>query len=49
MGYLRLEADPDPVRVRAAFVSDADIRAMTALYAPPLTALPLVELEPRIA
>ena len=26
VGYVRLEADPDPVRVRAAFVSDADIR-----------------------
>jgi S-DNA-T family DNA segregation ATPase FtsK/SpoIIIE len=30
VGYVRLEAAPDPVRVRAAFVSDADIRAMTA-------------------
>ena len=28
VGYVRLEADPDPVRVRAAFVSDDDIRAM---------------------
>jgi hypothetical protein len=25
---MRLEASPDPVRVRAAFVSDADIQAM---------------------
>ncbi len=33
VGYLRLEADPDPVRVRAAFVSDDDIRAMAAEYA----------------
>ena len=33
VGYLRLEADPDPVRVRAAFVSDDDIRAMAALFA----------------
>src|SRR6185437_12279423 len=24
VGYLRIEADPDPVRVRAAFVSDDD-------------------------
>src|ERR1700733_4265571 len=29
VGFIRLEADPDPVRVRAAFVSDDDIRAMT--------------------
>ena len=30
VGFVRLEASPDPVRVRAAFVSDADIQAMTA-------------------
>ncbi|MFI9556027.1 FtsK/SpoIIIE domain-containing protein [Nonomuraea endophytica] len=30
IGYVRLEADPNPVRVRAAFVSDADIRAMVS-------------------
>ena len=35
VGFIRLEADPDPVRVRAAFVSDDDIRAMTAAYAVP--------------
>jgi DNA segregation ATPase FtsK/SpoIIIE, S-DNA-T family len=35
VGYVRLETDPDPVRVRAAFVSDADIRAMVAQYATP--------------
>jgi DNA segregation ATPase FtsK/SpoIIIE, S-DNA-T family len=43
VGYLRLEADPDPIRVRSAFVSDHDIRAMAADYAPPpvtLRALP---------
>jgi DNA segregation ATPase FtsK/SpoIIIE, S-DNA-T family len=34
VGYLRLESDPDPIRVRAAFVSDDDIRAMNAEYAP---------------
>jgi S-DNA-T family DNA segregation ATPase FtsK/SpoIIIE len=28
VGYVRLEASPDPVRVRAAFVSDDDIREM---------------------
>jgi S-DNA-T family DNA segregation ATPase FtsK/SpoIIIE len=33
VGYIRLEADPDPVRVRAAHVSDDDIRAMTTAYA----------------
>ncbi|MGH3404551.1 MAG: FtsK/SpoIIIE domain-containing protein [Streptosporangiaceae bacterium] len=32
VAYVRLEAAPDPVRVRAAFVSDDDIRAMTTLY-----------------
>src|SRR5205814_1494028 len=31
IGFMRLEASPDPVRVRAAFVSDADIQAMTAI------------------
>jgi S-DNA-T family DNA segregation ATPase FtsK/SpoIIIE len=30
VGYVRLEASPDPVRVRAAYVSDADIMAMAA-------------------
>ena len=30
VGYVRLETDPDPVRVRAAFVTDDDIHAMTA-------------------
>ncbi len=33
VGFVRLESDPDPVRVRAAFVSDADIHAMVAAYA----------------
>jgi DNA segregation ATPase FtsK/SpoIIIE, S-DNA-T family len=33
VGYVRLEASPDPVRVRAAYVSDADIREMAALVA----------------
>ena len=31
VGYVRLEASPDPIRVRAAYVSDADIRSMTAV------------------
>jgi S-DNA-T family DNA segregation ATPase FtsK/SpoIIIE len=33
VGYVRLETDPDPVRVRAAFVTDDDIHAMTAAVA----------------
>ncbi|NJP27556.1 cell division protein FtsK [Microbispora sp. SCL1-1] len=33
VGYVRLETSPDPVRVRAAYVSDADIRAMVAEFA----------------
>jgi S-DNA-T family DNA segregation ATPase FtsK/SpoIIIE len=28
VGYVRLEASPDPVRVRAAYVTDDDICAM---------------------
>ena len=45
VGYLRVEADPDPVRVRAAFVSDDDIRAMTAEYAPARRVVPVPALE----
>jgi DNA segregation ATPase FtsK/SpoIIIE, S-DNA-T family len=30
VAYIRVPADPDPVRVRAGWVTDADIRAMTA-------------------
>jgi DNA segregation ATPase FtsK/SpoIIIE, S-DNA-T family len=30
VGFVRLETSPDPLRVRAAFVTDADIKAMTA-------------------
>jgi S-DNA-T family DNA segregation ATPase FtsK/SpoIIIE len=30
VAFVRLEADPDPVRVRAAWVSDEDIRAMAS-------------------
>ena len=32
VAFVRLEAAPDPVRVRAAFVSDDDIRDMTTAY-----------------
>src|SRR5262245_32575112 len=35
VAYVRLEADPDPIRVRAAWVSDADIQAMAASCAQP--------------
>ncbi|MFG1708692.1 FtsK/SpoIIIE domain-containing protein [Nonomuraea sp. M3C6] len=33
VGYVRLETSPDPIRVRAAYVSDADIRAMAVTFA----------------
>ena len=29
---MRLETDPDPVRVRAAYVTDTDIAEMTAAF-----------------
>ncbi|MEQ4721663.1 FtsK/SpoIIIE domain-containing protein [Nonomuraea sp. B19D2] len=32
IGYVRLETSPDPIRVRAAYVSDDDIRAMVAIF-----------------
>jgi DNA segregation ATPase FtsK/SpoIIIE, S-DNA-T family len=34
VAYVRLQTDPDPVRVRAAWVTDSDITAMAAEYAP---------------
>ncbi len=38
VAFVRLEADPDPIRVRAAWVSDDDIQAMadqcTAAFVP---------------
>ncbi|MER6949977.1 FtsK/SpoIIIE domain-containing protein [Nonomuraea sp. NPDC000554] len=33
VGYVRLETSPEPIRVRAAYVSDGDIRAMVAIFA----------------
>jgi S-DNA-T family DNA segregation ATPase FtsK/SpoIIIE len=39
IAYVRLETDPDPVRVRAAWVTDTDIMAMAAEYAPGLRAV----------
>jgi S-DNA-T family DNA segregation ATPase FtsK/SpoIIIE len=41
VAYVRLATDPDPVRVRAAWVTDADIRAMAADYAPAERVRPL--------
>ena len=32
VGFVRLETDPDPVRVRSAYVSDGDIAEMTAAF-----------------
>ncbi|MFI7439421.1 FtsK/SpoIIIE domain-containing protein [Nonomuraea indica] len=34
VGYVRLETSPDPIRVRAAYVSDDDIRAMAGGHEP---------------
>ncbi|MGW7483487.1 FtsK/SpoIIIE domain-containing protein [Nonomuraea muscovyensis] len=33
VGYVRLETSPDPIRVRAAYVSDSDIRDMADTFA----------------
>jgi DNA segregation ATPase FtsK/SpoIIIE, S-DNA-T family len=41
VAYVRLATDPDPVRVRAAWVTDADIRAMVTEYAPAEKVRPL--------
>ena len=41
VAYVRLATDPDPVRVRAAWVTDADIRTMAAEYAPTEKVRPL--------
>jgi S-DNA-T family DNA segregation ATPase FtsK/SpoIIIE len=38
VAFIRLETDPDPARVRAAWVTDPDIAAMAAEYAPRLQA-----------
>ena len=39
VAYVRLESEPDPVRVRAGWVSDADIRAMADQCLPVLSEL----------
>jgi S-DNA-T family DNA segregation ATPase FtsK/SpoIIIE len=36
VGYVRIEGTPDPVRVRAAYVTDEDIHAMVAAVSPVL-------------
>jgi S-DNA-T family DNA segregation ATPase FtsK/SpoIIIE len=41
VAYVRLATDPDPVRVRAAWVTDTDIRAMVGEYAPAEKVRPL--------
>ncbi|MFE9103696.1 DNA segregation ATPase FtsK/SpoIIIE, S-DNA-T family [Actinomadura meyerae] len=38
VGFVRLEASPDPVRVRAAYISDNDIRDMVTLGLPDVEA-----------
>src|SRR5437868_7722649 len=40
VAFVRLEADPDPVRVRAAWVSDEDIRAMAEVCTPRMSTEP---------
>ncbi|WP_433419693.1 FtsK/SpoIIIE domain-containing protein [Microtetraspora malaysiensis] len=45
IGYVRLETSPDPVRVRAAYVSDDDIRAMVADYAAPTDTTPDIPVQ----
>lgn len=32
VGFVRMEGSPAPVRVRAAYVSDENITAMTGIY-----------------
>ena len=49
IAYVRLETDPDPVRVRAAWVSDDDIRAMCRQYAGPESGQDLVPIEAGVA
>jgi S-DNA-T family DNA segregation ATPase FtsK/SpoIIIE len=46
IAYVRLEGNPDPVRVRAAWLSDQDIEAMCAQYAPsPRSTSPVSEMS----
>jgi DNA segregation ATPase FtsK/SpoIIIE, S-DNA-T family len=41
VAFVRLEADPDPVRVRAGWVTDTDIQAMACTCLPPEPAEPI--------
>ena len=43
VAFVRVEADPDPVRVRAGWVTDADIRAMAYQVAEETRPLPELE------
>jgi S-DNA-T family DNA segregation ATPase FtsK/SpoIIIE len=45
VAYVRLADDPDPVRVRAAWVSDPDIRAMCGQYTAPPQLAPIQDGE----
>ena len=46
IAYVQLEGNPDPVRVRAAWVSDEDIEAMCVRYAPsPPSTSPVSEMS----
>jgi S-DNA-T family DNA segregation ATPase FtsK/SpoIIIE len=46
VAFIRVEADPDPVRVRAGWVTDADIRAMAYQIAEDTRPLPELEGAP---
>jgi S-DNA-T family DNA segregation ATPase FtsK/SpoIIIE len=37
VGYVRLDGDREPTRVRAGYVTDQDIAVMAALYGPQST------------
>lgn len=39
VGYVRLDSDPDPVRLRIAWVADEDIAATCDRCGPPASAL----------
>jgi S-DNA-T family DNA segregation ATPase FtsK/SpoIIIE len=43
VAFIRVEADPDPVRVRAGWVTDADIRAMACQVAEDTRPVPELE------
>jgi S-DNA-T family DNA segregation ATPase FtsK/SpoIIIE len=49
VAYVRLETDPDPIRVRTAWVTDADIRDMAAACAPAPDLADVLAIEPGAA